>query len=733
MKIYRLGRSGCLIYAWAFLAHFATAATTKSLQELPAPLSERELVELRDLSGLAVSPDGSHAVVRVDQPDVDSNRTNLTWYRISLNGLTQPMRIADGGDATWNVNGGLENGIPVWSPDSVWIYFRALHGEAMQVWRARADGSAVEQVTHDAANVESFLLDAPIERMYYVVGATRLEIKKAEQLEYDSGVLLDEAVIPGYPIARTFPVDGRLSMFRHIHGNQEGGARAGLLSDTPKRIFVVNLASLEVRAANEQDATNYRGNADGSGQTPRSLLSKLLAPDGNGLVQLVETHSDGTARSAPIERLQYEPASPSSKMVTCADPACTGNTPRLKLMGWHDKQTIIFTNSDSSGQSLYTWNVTSNRIQRITSTFGVMGIDRYGEGTCPVVREVAICVSSTAGQPPRLESIALRTGQTRIIFDPNPTITTDRLGSVERLRVTDESGDEGTAFLILPRGNMPARRWPLVITSYQCDGFLRGGSGDDVPEHVLAGIGIAAVCLADNAGAKRRPPERSGLPIEMVYGEASLRLRKAVVALLDGRGLIDRRRVALSGLSAGATETLYAISHSKLFAAAIITTPGYDDPIETYFYGATDLARKRVGAGQSQFPYVDPSYWKLFSPALNAEAIHTPLLMQLSDTEYLLAMELYSHLRDVDAPVEMFVYPDEYHLKHQPRHRLAVYHKSVAWMLFWLQGYERKDTTPSTPQAEQLLSEQYRRWEQLCGIQRSENPGRPTFCLGTKH
>jgi dipeptidyl aminopeptidase/acylaminoacyl peptidase len=53
----------------------------------------------------------------------------------------------------------------------------------------------------------------------------------------------------------------------------------------------------------------------------------------------------------------------------------------------------------------------------------------------------------------------------------------------------------------------------------------------------------------------------------------------AAVAHLNVRGVIDPPRVAVAGVSAGATEALCAIRYWILFAAAIFATPGYDDAI----------------------------------------------------------------------------------------------------------------------------------------------------------
>ena len=37
---------------------------------------------------------------------------------------------------------------------------------------------------------------------------------------------------------------------------------------------------------------------------------------------------------------------------------------------------------------------------------------------------------------------------------------------------------------------------------------------------------------------------------------------------------------------------------------------------------------------------------------------------------------------------DLYVFPNEPHLKFQPRHKLAVYERNVDWFRFWLQGYE---------------------------------------------
>jgi len=425
---------------------------------------------------------------------------------------------------------------------------------------------------------------------------------------------------------------------------------------------------------------------------------RLSAPNGRGAVLLRQASAPLSA-NPPLASwsgdavLTWVPGAHGTKAISCTDPLGSGESGRLRLVGWHGDHAVIFANEDLTGQGYYLWTITTNEVQRLAFTEGILGTDRRGLGVCPITDNELLCVTGAAAQLPRLEAFSIQTGKSRILFNPNSAME-GRIGVGERLVIKDKLGDEAPAFLILPRNRVNGQRLPLVITTYACGGFLRGGTGDDVPEHILAINGIASVCLDDTPSGAKLNPNR--------YESSSLALREALVAQLESRGLIDPRRVGVTGLSFGATQTLFAISHSDAFAVALITSQGYSDPIWTYFLAAMDRVYKRDSSG-TVLPN-SASYWKGISPALNAERIHAPLLMLLSDREYLAQMQLYFAMRAHGRPVELVVYPDEYHIKNQPRHRLSVYERSIAWLRFWLQGYE--DVSKSN-------GPQYARWRRM--------------------
>lgn len=53
---------------------------------------------------------------------------------------------------------------------------------------------------------------------------------------------------------------------------------------------------------------------------------------------------------------------------------------------------------------------------------------------------------------------------------------------------------------------------------------------------------------------------------------------------------------------------------------------------------------------------------------------------------------------------DLYVFPNEPHLKFQPRHKLAIYKRNVDWFRFWLQGFE--DADPSK-------ADQYEHWRAM--------------------
>lgn len=668
------------------------------------PISTRELVELRGISSMLVSPDQHFAVIRVDHQEVASATTQLSWRIIDLRS-GDTLGVIDGGDPLWNNNGGIAVEAPQWSADSDWIYFRKLVQQEVQVWRARRDGTHIGPVTHDDADVAAFEIKTDGSLVYAAAGATRDEIKQAEADEYASGVLMDPTVIVGFPVAKSFPVNGRLATYRHI-GNAMSGRRGTLLGDRPLRVMSQTSGGQEIPLTGAQAQTFLagRGLVGTPGLPPIRLAVSL---DGERFASVRETPApdrDGKTLSRSGKRVGwYSRAEGEARVRYCTDVACT-DPDSVKLVGWRSRGPELVLQTEAFGRSqLLVWNTATEVVRTLWEGEGVVGGSDSGpDKECQVASDNVICIAAGASSPPRLVSIDLETGQVDTLYDPNPAVSPDRLGVAQKITLKDRYGNTTLGAVILPLERRAGSRLPLVITTYTCRGFLQGGSGRDVPEHVLASLGYAVICIDLGYGVVRRPQGFSMTPVSADL--SALDFFEDAIRILAEGGVADPDRVVLSGFSASTTHTTFALTASSKFTAAIVTTGGSFDASVCYLaanYRSCESSSQRLGYPR---PFDSRDGILKDSPAWNADKIRAPLLMQLPEAEYREMMQLYGSMREYGRAVEMYVFADAYHYKNNPRQRLAVYDRNIQWIDFWLKGVES---------ARAEASSQNRRWREM--------------------
>lgn len=657
-----------------------------------ARIPPQRLVEVVDLSAPTISPDGRLVAFRTEQASVDRNTYDSAWYVQPMDGSTPPRRVGDGGVPLRDSAGGSITPSVAWAPDGSAIYYKAFLDGRVDVWRAAADGSGAAPVTFDPADVRAFSLSEDGRTLKYSVGATRDEVTRAEQGEYDRGIHIDESVTVGAGLFRSRFVTGRLSTQRYTGLWFD---REGLMDEVPDRWREIDLATGARRDLPPVPAAPR----DPRKTDPSILLPTLFeAAEPHGSRKAVITRADGGDRSkqSSLSQLSIAKAGQRDPIRCTADP-CTDKT--ISSVQWiPGTGEVLFTVSargTDESQSIFRWNPESGAVRQVVAAKGLVNGGRMPDMTCGIAAQALACVTAEAMVPPRLEAIDLDTGQRRTLFDPNAALARDLDAAISHrvLTWTDKPGVSYTGHLFVARGQDGGKR-PLFINYYHCTGFLRGGMGNEWPLASLAEAGISALCI--NAPTYTEDP--------MVrYGHAVTSVA-AAVDLLSGEGLVDPRRVGMGGLSFGSEVTMWVAIHSDLLAAASVTSPSV-----TRTYYLMNLARGtmfdkglREGWGLGA-PEETPDQWKRLSPAYSLDSIHAPFLFQMPEEEYLYAVDytfplMRRHLADV------YVFPNEPHNKFQPRHLLAAYSRNLDWFRFWLQGVEDQDPAKAA---------QYALWNQM--------------------
>lgn len=634
-------------------------------------ITSLDLARLRDIgrpdgallggpSPLAVAPDQTRVAFIISRADPASNSICVGLAVMDLVVGARPRLVDQGGEmilASGNVRGLITPiGYPAvvtpsWSPDGRWVAYLRRDEGVTQLWIARADGGMAHPLTHSPVDIEQFAWRADGNALHYAARTGQLAEQAADAGAARIGYPYDDRFVPAMsPVP--LPV-----------------------ATTPLSHYAVDIGNLAVRPARGDDAT---------GLLPDRLNTPAPLPTAeadNGRRGWTE-HSSANVLSPLLLQARLASGDP----VACTDPACRGKFTGLWWMPQGGP--LLFLRREGWGLGdlvLYRWQPGSGQPRAILRTSGVL------DG-CVLAKAQLICLAERATVPRHIVRIDPRTGHVATLYVPNPDFAAFRFGKVQRLHWRNDRGLEVRGDLVLPLGHRPGMRHPLIVTTYWSSGFLRGATGNEYPIHVFAARGFAVLSLqrppfvaeadagatdADrlNAAATANWAERRSLHSAVMIG---------VQRVID-LGFADPARIGITGLSDGSSTVGFALINSRRFAAAAVSTCCLEPWMVNATFGPA-FARTMRGQGWPAATADDRRFWAPGSLIQNAPKIDTPLLMQLADREYLTAIDVYAALREQGKPVDLYVFPDEYHNKWQPAHRLAIYERNLDWFDYWLRG-----------------------------------------------
>lgn len=641
----------------------------------PADDWNRALVEVTDLDSLSLSPDGRTLLFRTSQADLSRNSYTLSWYSLdTTTGIVRPAGSAGG--PVFDDPGVLRDSAPLWLPNGEDAVAPELVDGAIGIWRYSRASGAFSQVFAGPSNVEKLHLGPDVNGVEYEIGPTREAIAAAEEEERDTGIRIDEKVDLAQALFRGGRVDGRKASQRFVG---YWFMREGLLAGSPRQLHRLDLATGEDQAVGEPQSPKPF--------SPPALdaVASLDGPRGGSV------HAIWKGRTGKLEWQRDLGAA----TVPCPDPLC--GTLRVGWLAWRNpgKELLIGFWDGWHRHRLALWTLSRKRLRMIAVSAGQLAGSRRGWSPCAAGAQAVYCVEAGAASPPRLVRIGLADGKHTTMFDPNAQLRSEYRAQASARRFALGDGREVSGYL-LTRPDTPPRA-PLFVNYYRCDGFLRGGEGDEWPLPGLLDAGFAILCI--NAASFTGPQDA------VATYETGLATVRVAIRELASENFIDPGKVAMGGFSFGSEVALWTAMKSDLLAAVSIAS-GTVEPTD-YWFGAVmgkshdDTKREVWGLGT---PGTTPDRWQLVSPAFNTDRIRVPVLMQLPEQEARRIPELFVRLRNGGTPVEFFAYPDEAHLTIEPRHRLAIYERNLDWLRYWIQDWR-------DPQGQK--ADQYRRWDAM--------------------
>lgn len=666
-----------------------TLLKTDVVHGAAGPVTPEALASLRDIGPaprpdrsrplFTFSPDRRSVAFQLHRGDPSKNRYCTAIVVLQLTPVAEPRPLdiseelirdepARYGWAAFPI-GSPAPVTPRWAPDGKWVAYLKRVGGRTQIWRANiADGDA-RKITDAPVDVDDFRISPNGRDIIYVARPGLVAMRAAIDREGLSGWRYDE---------RAFPVRGARPQ----------------TPTTERRYVSMNLDSGLERPASSSEITSFE-----SQLLPADKLAYATNPSGwNAYAEPANT-----SVYPPDYRVVAE--TPTGHRLPCPVDLC--RIDRSVSFWWsNDSKRLRFTRKEGWANSLtaiYEWRPGSQAVRRIYLTS-----DDLVE--CQPLDNDLLCLRERSREPRHFVTLDLDRNNEQKIFDPNPEFSRLTMGKVERLNWRNSFGVSFYGDLVYPVSFSAKQRYPLMIVQYRTKGFLRGGIGDEVPIQAFANQGYF-VLVVDNLTyedivGRRRTAE--ALTAAFNHDFAGRRnilsaIETATQSLID-RGFVDPKRVGITGLSDGCTTVQFAAIHSTLFSAGSVSGCGWE-PIQDAFLGPM-VARSYHEGGWPRLIDKRTDFWAQISLMEQADRVKFPMLFQAADHEYLAMIASHTALTQSGIPSDLYIFPDEDHIKWQPAHRLAVYRRNLQWFDFWLQNREDK---------EPLDIKQYERWKAMKG------------------
>jgi dipeptidyl aminopeptidase/acylaminoacyl peptidase len=628
----------------------------------PRPITSMDLLTLRDLKGMQISPDGKKVAFVVVQAVYETNSYRSSLFVVDSVPGSVPLNLGTVGPPSFDQVGQISSYPVAWSPDSRYITCLVKQNGLRQIWRWPRAGGKGEQLTHNSADIEEYEWSADGKKISFTTSGSMSAEAAKKVLE--SGILYDGSIRTwGH---ETFP---RLIL--------EAKPRT-------KQNWIYEIDNRRERSTTPEEQTTLNKPALPQLESGKYILKSKLSNDRASQILSVTDQGGYSIFLKSVAKntlTQIKP--PSGDYI-------------LNLWWSRDGSEVYFEQSGSSRTGLFAVSTQGGPIREVSKSADLLlgfSFDRD--------ESVAVCTRTNPMLPNQVAVLDLKTGIPRTLVDLNPEFQNIALSPVTRLEWKNKYGITAHGHLVKPLNYEPGKRYPLIVTTYASGGFLRGATGDEYPIQVFAANGFAV--LDFNEPPRVVVKDGDFTKAKMIWDSPMESLATAM-KLLDDMGIIQADKRGLSGLSFGAEITAYTISHSNLFQAAAASQGAGRDP---FSYDLLETAWQknlsRWGLGGRPQGEAAPR-WRELSAALNADRITAPLLIQISDSELLSSLMLYNALRELNKPIEMIVYADEGHVKSQPKHRYEIYQRNLEWFAFWLQGNEIPDSANN---------DQYKRWRTL--------------------
>lgn len=637
-------------------------------QDGPKRWTVDDVMALKGVSDIAVSPDGQRIAYVVTVRELDANVTNSDIWVVPVGG----------GESRRVTSGPRADRAPQWAADGSWIAFlsdRAAN-RRMQVYGIDPSGGEAWQITRHETAVGTFVLAPDAKRLVYLASSPPsraeedLEKVRGKAIVRDSAYAAEFRRLWEVALSERAPADGRAISpdGMHVTSVVWGPDSRSLAFSAQPQPSLVAAQHGTVYVQSEPGAESRAITAMPGGEEVvgwPAALGLVVASSG-------EFVGTGNTKLWTVPVAAGEPVSLTDALDEDASfVAASANE-------------LLVEAAVKTGRALFRIPLSQGKPSgppvRVSDT-------RFNSGFV-VTGGTTAFLSETASEPPDVFASTGATFAPRRLTNTNPQAAAFAHGAQRVITwksAADSESIEGV--LTLPVGYQEGSRVPLLVAVHGGPAGVSSARyaspASAYPVQVFASMGYA-VLQPNFRGSTGYGQRFRSLNHGDILGKDWIDVNSGVTELIR-TGVADSTKMGLMGWSYGGFQTFWGITQTRRFSAASAGAGAND---LTAFFSQTDIS-DYLGMLLNSVPWDKPELFVERSAYRKVKDVTTPLLIQTGENDRRVSPEqsiqFYEAMKRIGkAPVKLVVYPGQGHGVTDPRLAKDRMLRNVEWFSYWL-------------------------------------------------
>lgn len=625
-------------------------------------------MRVRQIQGIAVSPDGSKVAYGVRVPVMEGEKSEYLTHLWVVN--------ADGSGARQYTRGDKSASSPAFSPDGRWLAFSSSRSGKNQVWVMPLDGGEARQVTDAKSGTAGFAWSPDGKRIGYLMTDPETDEEAARKKEKRDPIFVDQNF--KYAHLYAVPFDPAAEKPAEAVRLTEGKFHVTSWDWSPD--------GSTIAFAHQADPRLDEG--------ARASDISLVPTDGSKAVRALVTMggTDGDPNWSPDGKwIAFASSGDAPQRVGLADiyvvPATGGTPKRLAdskdrnggIVGWSRDGTLIYLSEPiGTTQHVTALPVDGGPVRQITTGDGVLG----GASMAANADLMAFTWQDTDSPADVFVSPVSRWAPKKV-SDVNAGLALPALARTEVLSWKSKDGKytiEG--LLTYPAGYQPGRKVPLMLN-------VHGGPAGVFNQGFTGGPGIYDLqTFAHDGYAILRPNPRGSTGYGKDFRFANVRdwgfgdfddLMAGVDEVIK-RGIAHPDSLVLAGWSYGGYMTSFAVTKTDRFKAASM---GAGLPNLVSMTTTTDIGEYLVAHMGGKEIWEDYAGYEKHSAMYRIANVKTPTQVIHGEQDlrvpFTQGQEFYRALGRRGVPTEMIALPRTPHGPQEPKLLMEVTPIILKW------------------------------------------------------